>query len=371
MLQINNWQIFCILLNITATIGFVIYPNTLALSAGNNSWLASLAAMIPCAVLIYIYLFILKKSPRPFPEMLEDCFGKIAGKILGLFYGAAFFISAAITLRLFINFVESNVLPGVPLSIFTGGMVLVAYYTITKGLQGVTRMLELEVIIVATFAVIILLGGLTIKPDLSYLLPIGQVSIKGFAVAVFQSFYILGYMMVILTLAYHSNSREKVGKSMFVNMFAHTFYITGACLITLTQFGSYHTRILNYPTFILVRRISIGDFLQNLDAIFVAMWTLGIFATVAFLWYMSCYIVQKALDLKDLRIIATPGTIIMGIVTVMLAAGTLELRFLYTRVFPLFHLFFFVIIPIIMAFVLAFKPTPATGSGLTTPIENR
>jgi spore germination protein KB len=371
MVQINNWQIFCILLNITATIGFVIYPNTLALSSGNNSWLAVLAAMIPCTILIFLYLFILKKSPRPFPEMLEDCFGKLAGKALGVLYGAAFFISAAITLRLFINFVESNVLPGVPISVFTGGMILVAYYTITKGLQGVTRMLELEVIIVASFAVIILIGGLTIKPDLSYLLPIGQISIKGFAVAVFQSFYILGYMMVILTLAYHSNSREKVGKSLFANMFVHTFYITAACLITLTQFGSYHSRILSYPTFILVRRISIGDFLQNIDAIFVAFWTLGIYATLTFLWYMSCYSVQKALDLKNLRIIATPGALIMGIVTIMLAASTLDLRFLYTRVFPLFHLLFFIIIPVIMAFVLVFKPTPVNGSGLATPIENK
>ncbi|HEX3012389.1 MAG TPA: hypothetical protein VHQ70_10245, partial [Syntrophomonadaceae bacterium] len=100
------------------------------------------------------------------------------------------------------------------------------------------------------------------------------------------------------------------------------------------------------------------------------MWTLGIFATLTFLWYMSCYSIQKSLDLKDLRLIATPGSIIMGIVTVMLSSNVIELRFLYTRVFPIFHFFFFVIIPIIMAMVLAFKPTPATGSGLTNPIEN-
>jgi spore germination protein KB len=178
-------------------------------------------------------------------------------------------------------------------------------------------------------------------------------------------------MMVILTLAYHSNAREKVGKSLFANMFLHTFYIAGACFITLTQFGSYHTRILAFPTFVLVRRISIGAFLQNIDAVFVAMWTLGIFATLAFLWYMSCYSIQKALDLKDLRIIATPGTIIMGIITVMLASNIIELQFLYTWVFPVFHFFFFVIIPLIMALVLAFKPTPAIGSGLVTPIENK
>lgn len=370
-MQINNWQIFCFFLNITATIGFVISPGILGINSGNNSWLAALAAMIPCTLIIYLYLFILKKSPRPFPEMLEDCFGKIAGKILGVLYAVAFFISAAITLRLFINFVESNVLPGVPISIFAGGMVLIAYYTITKGFQGVTRMIELEVIIVATFALAILLLSLAIKPDIHYLLPFGQVSIKNFSLSVFQAFYILGYMMVVLTLAYYSNNREKVGQTMFANMLVHTFFITGACLATLTQFGSFHTRIMTYPTFILVRRIYIGNFLQNIDAVFVAMWTLGIFATLTFMWYMSCYTLQKALDLKDLRVIATPETIIMGVVTVMLASNFLELRFLYVRVFPLVHLFFFVIIPILMAIVLAFKPVPANGSGLATPVENR
>jgi spore germination protein KB len=370
MVQINNWQIFCILLNITATIGFVIYPNTLALSSGNNSWLAVLTAMIPCTLLIYLYLFILKKSPRPFPKMLEDCFGQIAGKILGVFYSAAFFISAAITLRVFINFVESNILPGVPISVFTGGLILVAYYTITKGLQGVTRMLELEVIVVASFAIIILLLGLTTKPDINYLLPLGQISVKGFAISVFNAFFILGYMIVILTLAYHSNAREHVGKSLFANMFAHTFFITAACLLTLAQFGSYHSRILAYPTFILVRRISIADFLQNIDAIFVAFWTLGIYATLCFLWYISCYVLQQALDLRDLRIVATPGAVTMGIISVMLAPNTIELRFIYTVIFPWFHSFFFIVIPAVMALILAFKPTPANGSGLSTPVEN-
>ncbi|MGI5922134.1 MAG: GerAB/ArcD/ProY family transporter [Syntrophomonadaceae bacterium] len=367
MKQISNFQLFCILLNLTAITGFVLYPNTLAIHGGNNAWLASLLAIVPGIMLVYLYLYILKKSSRPFPLLLEDCCGKIVGKFLGLLYSLMFFVAAAVTLDVFVNFIESNVLPNTPISVFVGGMIVASFYTVRKGLQTLARMTELAAIIVATFTLFILLTVLTQGADIRNLLPIGQVKIEQFAIAWFESFYSLGYIMVILVLAFYSSARKDVGSTAIKAMLTYIFYITLACIVSIVVIGVYHSTYLTYPTFILTRRITIGEFIQNIDAVFIALWTLAIYSAIAILWFLSCYVLQKTLALKDYRFLAGPQTVILGIGSLMVAPNIVALRYINQYIFPLIHFAFFVVIPIIIAIILIFKPVPA-NNGLTSPL---
>ncbi len=89
-----------------------------------------------------MYEVIIKKSREPFPIMLEEHLGKIAGRLLGSVYIFIFLLTCAFNLRVFLEFMKMMVLPMTPISIFIGVILLVGFMAIKNGLSGVARYSE-------------------------------------------------------------------------------------------------------------------------------------------------------------------------------------------------------------------------------------
>jgi ABC-type transporter Mla maintaining outer membrane lipid asymmetry permease subunit MlaE len=59
MIRINNLQIYSMLMMNTMPLAYLISPMVAAHLVGNNSWLAILTSILPGALLIYMYIYIL------------------------------------------------------------------------------------------------------------------------------------------------------------------------------------------------------------------------------------------------------------------------------------------------------------------------
>ena len=78
--------------------------------------------------------------------MLEEHFGSVAGRILQMFYFVIELGIAAFGIRLFVEFVETNVLPGTPISAYIVLLLLVCFPALKSGLQTFVRTFEIIVI---------------------------------------------------------------------------------------------------------------------------------------------------------------------------------------------------------------------------------
>jgi len=369
MIRINNMQIYCLLVLVTIPTAFLITTSNVAEQVANNAWLAILAASVPGALMVLMYSYILKKSPGPLPSMLENCLGKVLGKIVGFVYIVIFLAGAAATLGIFISFIGSSIVPDTPLSVYISLMLLVSYYVLKTGLENLARVSELLVLFGLPLSFIIVLISLLHSPDSKNLLPIAYVSFKSFAYGTYEGLIIMSNMIAILILAYFSSNREKIPRILFYVLITYISLIALTAAVTIMLFGSEYTNMSTWPTFKLVRAITIGDFIQNIDAAFIALWILGIFGSISVKWFLACYFTQQVFALRDYRFIAAPSSVALGIMALMLSRNIVELQITLSKIIPLIYGIFYVFIPLILFFILLFKsePAAAAGTGLKTP----
>ena len=74
-----------------------------------NTWISILIALAIATPLVIIYGLIIKSNPgKDIFQIIEYTFGKIVGKIIGLFYALYFFHIGSITIRSITEYISSS-----------------------------------------------------------------------------------------------------------------------------------------------------------------------------------------------------------------------------------------------------------------------
>ncbi len=353
MKRINAFQMYCLLLIMTMPLAFLIVPGLLTSYLANNAWLALLATIIPGTLIIYIYSSLVKKSRQPFPLLLEEHLGKITGKILGFIYIFFFILTSSFALRIFVEFIESNVLPGTPISIFIGVMLITAFTGIKSGLVSMARMAELITYVGVPFTFLIIALTLTHNPDFGNLKPFAYMSSKGFASALVFATLPLLNMVPVLTLFHYF--QQNSFKPMFQVLLSYILLMSLITITTVVALGGQNSSLFTFPAFVAIRLVSIGDFIHNIDIIFIGVWIMGIFGVLSIWWFMACYTIQKVFNLHDYRFLAAPTALIIGITSILLSPNILELTLLTNKILAPVYYFFLLFIPLVVFVITLFK----------------
>lgn len=324
----------------------------------HNGWLAVLAAILPCFIFMLLLIQIIKKSQQPFPLLLEDYLGTWPGRVVGFAYILAFLLTAAINLRFFVDFIETHVTSGTPISVLVGVLLLVGLFAIRSGFSAMIRSFELVVLIGLPFAIIILLLGLAQDVHISNLFPIAStMKIDRFIVAVLLTTAFFARVMPVLTFAYFTDNPVKIGSTFTASLLSYWVLMLLTTLITTLSLGAFSAKLYTFPTFIMVTMISIGHFIQNIDILFIGIWILSIYASISVFWFMSLYTCQQVFRLSDYRYLAAPSSLIIGVLAMQIADNILQL--FQTRLFFVMVVYggFFILIPSILFIISLFKPS--------------
>lgn len=370
--KISNFQLYCLFLVLIASPGVLEQPQVIINILGNNSWLALLASVVPGLFLIGMYSCIIKKSSQPFPRLLWEHLGLIPGKILGFLYIGIFLLVAAYTLRLFIEFMKMNVLPGTPISVFIAVLLVVGFFAIKLGLPAIARSCELLSFIglPAAFAVIIIAIVSAYHPE--RLMPISHMNYGSFALAVLASSTLLGKLAPVLVLGFFLPDKKKSFVVMKYLLYTYLLLITLTTLGIIITRGVFPSYNLSFPTFSMIRQARIGIFIQNIDIVFIVIVILGIFGAVTIPWYLACYTTQQMFNLGDCRFIAAPSSLIIGILAILIGTNNLEVLVWNRLIMPAVYTVWFILIPVLLFVVTLFKPGPNPAhSEKESPASNK
>lgn len=354
MNKISRFQLYCMLLIMTTPLAFLIVPRMITSHLENNSWLAVVAAIGPGSFIIYIYAYIIKKSRQPFPLLLEEHMGRLMGKTVGSLYILFFLLASSFALRIFVEFIETNVLPGTPISVFIGILLLTGFAGIKSGLISIARMSEIIIYVGLPFTLLMLMLTLVHNPDFANLQPFGYMGYGDFARGIQAAAIPLLNMMPILTLAYYSQQDQLI-KTMAQTMGSYVMVIGLTTLGTIVVLGGQNANLFTFPTFVTIRLINIAQFIQNIDIIFIGIWIMGISGVLTIWWFMACYTIQKVFNLHDFRFMAAPTTMVIGVSSIMLSPNIMELNLVIDRVLAPIYWFFLLLIPLIIFVITLFK----------------
>lgn len=356
MIRLSRFQLYSILIIMLGPIPFLEIPKRITDILFNNACLAILAAVIPGLLIAAMFERIIKKSTHPFPILMEEHFGTILGKILAFIYIPIFLLISAFFLRLFVDFVDSNVLPQTPVSFFIGSILVVGYLGIKAGLSNFARVCEIIICVGLPFSFLIVILSIIQKPDIGNIMPLGFMKFTDFLVGTASVATITGLLFPVTSLAFFLPNQQDIGVIMRRVLYIYTLLMMITTLATILHFGGDFASILTFPTFMLVRIISIGDFLTNLDIVFIGIWILGIFGSVTIPWFMACYTTQQIFRLKGYSFIAAPSSLIIGVLSLLISNNILELEILSKQVMPYLYTLFFIFLPFLLYLFTLFKP---------------
>lgn len=359
-LKISNVQLYIILVYSMATLPYILEPKIMFPLSMMASWYVPFIALLPGLLYSYIYYLLIKHSPHPFPRMLEYYWGKPMGIFIALLYVLYFALYATTTLRTFIDFQLAAINPLQPFSILLGGIVIVALYGIKKGIVPTIRALESLFLVVLAFQIFILIGAFPNMywSNFASLLPVKPINIIYNALH-FSRYYAFG---VVILLFAHGMPDPSKSLSIFNKALLTTCLlislITAAVLGTLGEVAE----DMPYSNFSMVRIINLGEFIHNLDALFVVVWLIAVFGCFFIFWAGSILTLQQSLRLNDYRPLGMASAFILAVTALSIADNSQEFLYLRLKVLVVINIVFLIVIPLLTLIVAAFrgkiKPQP-------------
>ncbi len=359
LVRISNFQLYCILIVFLTPLAFLQTPQILTALLQQNGWMAAVMTIIPGYMMIFVFNHILRKSQNPFPQLITEHLGTFLGKGIGFLYILFFVFLTSYTLRFFTDFIETNVLPGTPISIHIGVLILALVIGIKSGIGSLARLHEIIAIIGVPFAVIMV--GIIVgqQGSVEKLLPLGHLDYQDFALAIGGTMFVVCKLFIILTFGFWCEDKSKAFSIMAKALWTYIIVIVFTTLAIIMTFGGIIPSVLIFPTFSMITLVNIGDFIQNIDIIFIGVWILGIYGVTVISWFMACYCTQVLLNLHDYKFLAAASSLVIGIVSILISANILELLVVTRILMPVIQGLFFIIIPLLILLAILLKSYPA------------
>jgi spore germination protein (amino acid permease) len=343
---------------LVAPLAFLDTPKIISIYLLNNAWMAAFGTIIPGLLLAAMFLYIINKSSSPFPLLLEEHLGIIMGKFIGITYIFFFLLVSSYSLRLFVDFIISNVLPGTPISVLLGALLITGIYAIKKGLENIARVCEIIIFIGLPFSLLITFLALGQNHDIERLLPFADMTYGSFGMGLSYAFLSLTKLMPVLTLAFFSSNKKHLGLTIYLVVITYVLIIGLATLATTLTLEGLPTSYSTFPTFSMVRALQFGGWVQSIDIFFIGIWIMGVFAAVTIAWFMACFTTQQVFVLREYRFLAAPSTLIIGISSLVLSRNILEVQIMGGMIIPIIYYIFLILIPLIIFIITLFKPYP-------------
>ncbi len=151
--KISNFQLA--LLIFAVFYGSIAITNP-AFGAKSDAWIAVIIGFIGGLILVTMFLYVSKlNSGQTLTEILENCFGKVLGKIISICYILFYLYKSSINTRLFGGFMAGSSYTDTPIIVLYIAFSIGVLYCLRGGLSNIGRVSEILVPIIPISAIVI------------------------------------------------------------------------------------------------------------------------------------------------------------------------------------------------------------------------
>ena len=300
--KVGSKELIAMTTVLVTTQSFLDYPRIVSENAMEAAWMEPVVAgvLTILAVLVVDVLFRKVSPDYGLAEVARYAFGKLGTAVIGFLFALYFLITAANTMRLFMENVVSTVLPHTPIVIVGAIFVASVAYVAYTGLEGIARIGFVAFPIL--FTGIIALSLLTAnhwKPALLYpFLGTGplHVVLTGLgSSAIFLNF------TVLCTIRAHFHRPQDfrvVGiKSTLWSVVLLVVFLLAYHMV----FSPSEATKLTSPMYSMARVIQLGRFVQRLESIFIFMWVSAAVVKIAIMLWTTAYFLASAFNWPTYR----------------------------------------------------------------------
>jgi spore germination protein KB len=357
MEQISALQGAMLVVNIILPSAILFLPSLAASQAGVDAWLAALVAMLAAMSIAYIYTALSARFPgMSLIEFAPTAIGWLPGKIIGMLYLWWLLHSSAIIIREFAEFMIVSIMPQTPMIVFSLVMLILCGYGVRHGIEVLARANEviLVTMVVSVLGLILLVLN---KFQVTNLMPILAEGIMPVLKGAYAPSSWMGEGVIATIMVIPFLRSPKQARMVVMSGLAFTgLLLTLGTLMTLAIVGPHLTITSKLPMLILSRNIDVGNFVERMEPVFIAIWVSGNFVKLSIFYYAFVRGSAQWLGLKEYRPLVLPTLTLIAPLSYLLFANTSEMTSFLAHTVPLYHILPFELgLPLLMLAVATLR----------------
>ncbi|MGZ4032605.1 MAG: GerAB/ArcD/ProY family transporter [Tumebacillaceae bacterium] len=354
IIGVRQFTVLVILFTIGSSI--LIVPSALAAEAQQDAWLGAIVGVGVGTCLVFLYNTIGMRFPgMTMVQLSEFVLGKWLGKAVALLFVAHFFLLATLVLRNIGDFITTNVMTDTPIQIIHTVFVLVVIMGIGLGLETLARASEILfpwVILLFFILTIFLLKEVHIEK----ILPIYE---NGFKPVARAGLTLIGTpfleLVSFLMIFPYVKKRQGATGAFLVGSLVGGSILIILSLITILVLGADITARNNYPSYALAKKISVGNFLERVEAMMAGIWFISIFMKVAICFYASALGLSQVLGMKQYRTLLLPMGMIMVTLSLVVFPSIVYFKEFVTNSWAPYSATFGLVLPVLLLVIGLFR----------------
>ncbi|MDK2817397.1 MAG: hypothetical protein PWR22_2026 [Moorella sp. (in: firmicutes)] len=336
-------------------------PALLALRAHQDAWLSVIVATLAAAaVALVVYLLAQRFPHHTLFQYCELILGPVAGKIVAFIFVLAFFLLDAVVIREFSEFLVTAVMPETPALFFSLSIVAVAVYAARNGLEVIARCTDFILPLMVAFIAIVLLFA---TPEMAprNLLPVLENGFRPVLGGALVTWRFLGQIFILATFGAFVNPPRALRASLVSGLLGIAFFLSLVTMGTILVFGCCEAARLTFAAYALARVVSLGQFFERIEALFLAIWVGGVFIKITLNLYVVALGLATVTGLKEYRPLVAPLGALNVAVAALLYRNISEIRHDLLMVEPGWTLTWQLILPLFLLIMAWLRGKRRTG----------
>jgi spore germination protein KB len=331
-------------------------------------WISILLGLTMSLPVLFIYYKLLSIYPgKDLYDIILFVFGKIAGRIICLIYIWYSFHLGALVIRNFSGFVNVVSFPETPPFIFITFITLLSVWIVKTGIEVMGRWATFIFPITITIITIVLILSLSN----AHFINLKPLLYKGFTPVLKTAFSIYSFPFaesVILTMVFNTLKDHK--KTFKVFIISNCIGCLTMVLLTVRNIlvlGPALTSNFFSPSYIAVRTINIGDFIQRFEIVVAIVFIFGGFIKISVCLLAAVKGIAKIFNITDYRQLTAPVGLLMINLANMIYKSNMEMLYWATKIYQFYAFPFQLVLPLIILIVAAIKKKVKDGKKNTQP----
>lgn len=323
--KIDSKQAVILMMNLVLPTALITIPAISVQYAAQDAWLSIIIATAAGLIIALLIVNLSLKFPgKTLFEYPEDILGKTMGKIIGFLYIWTFFlyIGSGVVAE-FGYFLNITLMPDTPAVVFCIIVVALAGFAVRNGLEVLSRFSQVFLLVVALLVIIFLFSIKDMK--LARVLPFFDAGLIPIVKGAFLPASWLGEIIILGVITPYLSKPGDAYRVGVISIVIDGSFIAVSTMVVLLILGPNNTGSCLYPTFMAVRAISIGNFLERLESVVIMLWILGGIAKVGLFYYAAVLGSAQCLGLKDYKPLVLPvGVIMVAIIALYFGTNVIE-----------------------------------------------
>ncbi|MCD9022643.1 GerAB/ArcD/ProY family transporter [Cohnella silvisoli] len=333
----------------------LIIPSDMASMAKQDAWIAALVGMGFGCFIIWLFNALAIRFPRmTLVEIAEAVLGKWLGGALMLLVMISLLISGSGAVLYFVgNFMVTQMMPETPIQAFNILYAVIVVIGVRLGLETLARSAEILfpwfILLLVLFFIVV---AFKIKPE--NIQPIMENGIKPLwppALSLISIVFLPSIVLLMVTS--DVNQPKEARKALFKGSLYGGMIITVITGMATMVLGPDLAARSMYASYLLAQKISLGHFLQRIEAIVAAIWLIAIYFRITFYFYAVVQTLAHILRLKDYRPLVLPLGLILVVLSVVNYPNVAYMQDWDNRIWPALMLANGLFFPLLL-FVVSF-----------------